>query len=434
MNITSDARFALKIEATVSLATPLLLRSGQTGDITDSAIERTPEPNGRLHVNGYVWASLLRRSLARIKGCDDLAAQVGKYQDKGGVSPLWCEPAVAELHATAVNPGIAIDRKWGATKVGALYNDELAIAGLPLTLRLTLFGPDKGTIERWQNALLAALRLIDGGVENIGGGWTYGYGTLHVNGVKVAILGLSDSAHRKKLWAWDEIDWVEKTLDAGLPETKSPVTAVTVTARVAPGQLMAVKSGVFPLDAPKFGKLPDWFVFRRNRWDSAADKQVQEPVIPGKAIRQALLSVPLERKWRSLGEKACFPSEKGGCGCRRCRLFGSTDGAGIIAVTDAPVTGCSTEVISRVQLCEHSMQNMNLFSGEYLMGGEFTFRIIIDGTRAEDASDLVNEILELLDEMKGETAPPGWYRLGGTATCTGQVQVIDYTIKGGTQP
>lgn len=430
MNITKDARFALKLKAVFTLATPLLLRSGQTGDITDSAIERTPDDD--LHVNGYVWASLLRRSLARIKGYEELAVQVGKYQDKGGISPLWCEPSIEKLHATAVNPGIAIDRKWGAAKGGALFNDELAIAGLPLTLRLTLFAPDSDTAEKWQKGLLAALRLVNEGVENIGGGWTYGYGRLRTSVAKVALLNLSDAAQRSKLWAWEEVGWDEKKLDGGLPPTNAPVTTVTVSAKVADCQLMAVKSGVFPLDAPKFGKLPDWFVFRRNIWDRENNKSDQRPVIPGKAIRQALFSVPLERKWRSLQEKACEPSaDKKNCDCKRCRWFGSTDAAGVIAVTDAPVNKYRTEVVSRVQLCEHSMQNMNLFSGEYLTGGEFSFRIIIDGARTSDADALVSEIRELLDEMKGENAPAGWYRLGGTATCTGQVQVTNYTISGG---
>lgn len=430
MNITKNARIALKIEAALTLATPLLLRSGQTGDITDSAIERTPD--GDLHVNGYVWASLLRRSLARLKGYEDLAAQVGKYQDKGGISPLWCGPSMARLHATAVNPGIAIDRKWGAAKGGALFNDELAIAGLPLTLRLTLFAPDSDTAGRWQTGLTEALRLINKGVENIGGGWTYGYGRLHVQAVQAAFLNLSDPDQRRRLWAWDDISWKDQILASGLPETTAPITIITVSAKVADGQLMAVKSGIFPLDAPKFGKLPDWFVFRRNIWDRENNKSDQRPVIPGKAIRQALFSVPLERKWRSLQEKACEPSaDKKNCDCKRCRWFGSTDAAGVIAVTDAPVNKYRTEVVSRVQLCEHSMQNMNLFSGEYLTGGEFSFRIIIDGARTSDADVLVSEIRELLDEMKGENAPAGWYRLGGTATCTGQVQVTNYTISGG---
>lgn len=434
MNILNHARFALKIEVSFRLATPLLLRSGRTGDITDSAIERTPEPEGDLHVNGYVWASLLRRCLDRIKNGKTLAAQIGKYQDKQGVSPLWCEATVARLHATAVNPGIAIDRKWGATKSGALFNDELAIAGLPLTLRLTLFTPDSATAERWQTALFSALQVVHSGIENIGGGWTYGYGRLQVDSVKHAALDLTDAGERALLWDWDKISWKTTQPPSELPAFDKPVTIINVKAKVADGQLMAVKSGVFPLDAPKFGKLPDSFVFRRNIWNDEKKSSEQKPVLPGKAIRQALFSVPLERKWRSRNETACFPDTKGSCGCRRCRWFGSTDAAGIIAVTDAPVEKPAFEVVSRVQLCEHSMQNMNLFSGEYLTGGTFSFRIVIDGARNADAETLVGEVRELLDEMKGETAPPGWYRLGGTATCTGQVQVLDYSVTRSDQP
>jgi hypothetical protein len=432
MNILNNARFALKMEVALRLATPLLLRSGRTGDITDSAIERTPDK--RLHVNGYVWASLLRRSLDRIKDGKALAAQIGKYQDKQGVSPLWCEATVAELHATAVNPGNAIDRKWGATKSGALFNDELAIVGLPLTLRLTLFAPDSATAELWRKSLMSALGVVQAGIENIGGGWTYGYGRLQVDAVKHATLDLAEAGQRARLWDWSQIHWEPSELPSDLPTLEKPVTVFTVNAKVADGQIMAVKSRVFPLDAPKFGKLPDWFVFRRNLWDEEKKGSEQKPVLPGKAIRQALISVPLERKWRSRNETACFPDTRGGCGCRRCRWFGSTDAAGIIAVTDAPVSAPSYEVVSRVQLCEHSMQNMNLFSSEYLTGGTFSFRIVIDGSRAADADNLAGEVQELLDELKGETAPPGWYRLGGTATCTGQVQVLDYSVTRSHQP
>src|SRR6185369_3545052 len=150
MNLIMDAKFALKLSVDFSLATPLLLRSGLTGDVTDSAIERVPNTPGespKLHINGYVWASLLRRSLGRLKKGEQLAAIIGKDQGVGGVSPLWCEQTVAELHGTAVNPGTSIDRKWGATKVGALFNDELAIAGLPLTLRLTMFAANEKEVN-----------------------------------------------------------------------------------------------------------------------------------------------------------------------------------------------------------------------------------------------------------------------------------------------
>jgi len=440
MNLFTHARHALKFQVGLELATPLLLRSGQTGDVTDSAIERACD--GRLHVNGYVWASLLRRALARLAGGRALAAQVGKYEEKGGLSPLWCEASVADLHATAVNPGIAVDRRYGTARTGALYNDELAPAGLPLALRFTLFVPDEAALRTWHAALLGALRLIDDGVENIGGGWTYGYGRLAVVRIGSATLDLREPLGRKHLWLWDGIDWRDERLPATVT-CATPATIIDVDARVAPGQLLAVKSQVFPIDAPAFGKLPDSFVFRRHRL--MGGRTVQEPVIPGKAIRQALLCVPLERKWRSLRKDGepdiCLSTTHGKqrpkdkrCRCRRCAWFGSTDAAGVVAVTDAPVRNFATEVLSRVQLCEHSLQNMNLFAGEYLTAGEFCFRIVIDHGRAENADDLVQEVTGLLEEMKGETAPPGWYRLGGTGTCTGQVQVTGFTIRGDVQP
>lgn len=438
MNLIKDAKSALKISVEFTLATPLLLRSGQTGDITDSSIERAPKSGDKeqLFVNGYVWASLLRRSLFRFVEGQDLARQIGKDQGEAGVSPLWCDSTVTELHATAVNPGIAIDRQWGSAKTGALFSDELAIAGLPITFNATLFVNGKEEAEKWQKALLKALKIIDLGAENIGGGWTYGYGRLNVKSAKFATLDLAKPSERKLLWQNQGLAWGEAVPAEKLPQANADCTVIDVRAKVAAGQFLAVKSGVFPLDATKFGKLPDSFVFRRNRWNLGEGVAEQLPVIPGKAIRQALLSVPLERKLRSKGEKACYPNtEKSGCTCKRCSWFGSTEAAGIIAVTDAPVTGFDTEVISRVQLCEHSMQNMNLFSGEYLTQGNFNFRIIIDESRkSKDTDNLVKEVEALLQEMKGENAPPGWYRLGSTSTCTGQVQVIDYHLTRSVEP
>jgi hypothetical protein len=434
MNIIKDARYALKFSVNLRLATPLLLRSGQTGDITDSSIEKTPDKQ-HLLVNGYVWASLLRRSLSRLAGGIKLAEQIGKYKEDGGVSSLWPETTTADLHATAVNPGISIDRKWGAAKPGALFSDELAIAGLQMIMRFTVFVSDPESAEIWRLALLEALRLVDDGIENIGGGWTYGYGRLAVERINHAVVNLKDPEQRRFLWGGEGLDWKEDQLPTQQPKTVAAATTLTVMAKVANGQLMAVKSSLFPLDASGFGKLPDTFVFRRNRLIDGIS--CNEPVIPGKTIRQALFSVPLERKWRTLGTEkdACLStthgrqrSEDKRCPCRRCRWFGSTDAAGIIAVTDAPVANPSFEVVSRVQLCEHSMQNMNLFSGEYLTGGEFSFKIIIDESRTTDAGELLSDLTTLLDEIKGVNAPPGWYRLGGTATCTGQVQVIDYSI------
>ncbi len=434
MNILKDAHCALKLTVNISLATPLLMRSGQTGDLTDSSIEKTPDRQ-HLLVNGYVWASLLRRSLSRFSGGQKLAEQIGKYHEEGGISPLWCETTTSELHATAINPGNSIDRKWGAAKPGALFNDELAIAGLPLMLRCVVFTPDEVTATTWRMALLDALRLVHDGIENIGGGWTYGYGRLVVEDINYTILDLKVPESRKLLWRWEGLDWKMNELPTTQPATLAPATTIAVQAKIADGQLMAIKSNVFPLDASGFGKLPDTFVFRRNY---LVDGNIHNsPVIPGKAIRQALLSSSLERKWRSQGgeTEACLStthgktrSEDNRCQCRRCRWFGSTDAAGIIAVTDGHVINPSFQVVSRVQLCEHSMQNMNLFSGEYLTGGEFSFKIIIDENRANDASELLSEVTELLDEMKGVNAPPGWYRMGSTVSCTGQVQVNEYVI------
>jgi len=115
--------------------------------------------------------------------------------------------------------------------------------------------------------------------------------------------------------------------------------------------------------------------------------------------------------------------------CKRCIWFGDIDGGGIISVGDAFVKESRTEIIHRIQLCEHSMQNIQLFNGQYLTSGKFTLNIIIDRARKETCPDeLFAEVTTILDEMKPDcNPPPGWYRLGATTTCTGQLEVKSYT-------
>jgi hypothetical protein len=435
MNIVNNAIYALKMEIDLSLASPLLLRSGEEGEDSDSAIERSVD--GDLYVNGHVWAGLLRRSLARIKGAETYAAAIGKYQEREGVSPLWCEDSTSPLQGTEICPGISIDRKRRAGKSGALYSDELAIAGLPLCLRLTFFAANQQQLKDWHCKLNQALRLIHAGIENIGGGWTYGYGRLAVHKSSSVQLDLRNRAQRSKLWQWDAIQWQTTSEEfAGLPETTRPIQIIDVRAGLAAGQLFAVQSSTFPLDVQHFGKLPDSFVYRRTRWNRHSKTSEQHPVIPAKAIRQALLSVPLERKWRSgdNAEEVCFPGTAGACGCRRCRWFGSVAAAGIVAVLDSDVENAELEVVNRVQLCEHSMSNINLFASEFLVRGDFSFRIIVDGGRSDEVEVVTTEICALLNEMMTEdesAAPPGWYRLGGTASCTGQIEIKTFRLSDG---
>ncbi|MBF0556820.1 MAG: hypothetical protein HQK96_20085, partial [Nitrospirae bacterium] len=123
----------------------------------------------------------------------------------------------------------------------------------------------------------------------------------------------------------------------------------------------------------------------------------------------------------------------GNCGeCKICLWFGFTGKGGIISVSDA-VVNAEPVVVNRVQLCEHSMQNIQLFSGEYLKGekdkGDFAFDVIIDcSVNSYDWEGLKGELEVLLDEIedKAKKAPPGWYRIGATSTSTGQVEITGY--------
>ncbi len=435
----SDCRHAVKLSTEFELTTPLMIRSGMDGVYTDSTIERAAD--GRLHVNGYVWASLVRRALARVSGAEKTAAGIGGYEAKTrGVSPLWCEASFTELSDGPVSPDICpaevrhgnrIDRKWGAAADSALYSDEAVPPGYRVRMDANYFCEDADEADGFAEQFLAALWVIAQGVETIGGGWSYGYGRLTPIHVRRKRLDLANADDRALLWRWANVSWASDkawtALSTSPPAISRPWTRIAVEAGVLEGQIMAVSTAMPPFDfmVKTSEDMPDSFVFRRRRIQEEGE-MVSEIVIPGKAIRQALLSMPLERRFRSLpGKGACLDeNRKTGCDCIRCRWFGSVERRGIVSVADAVVRDAATVVLNRVQLCEHSFQNMNLFAGEFLSRGMFHFDILVDRADSPEADGPVAAIRRLLSEMRdGGAAPPGWHRLGGKSTCAGQVAV-----------
>lgn len=439
---------ALKFCVTFSLKTPLLLRSGFEGDFTDSTIEKTPDGK-ELHINGYVWASLLRRSMERLTQYQTIASEIGKFEkpEEKGVSPFWFESSFVPLKVIDIRPGIKIDRKYESTSTGALYTDEFVPPGHRLTSKFICFHNGRRT-EELKNAISAALWVVNEGIENIGGGWSYGYGRVKVEKILYEDVDLTknDTTNRQNLWKGIKDNAIElKQVED--KDISKKWKNIKVKAKIASGQLIAIHSNYLPYfselptEIKALTHLPDTFVFRRY---NIKDEEVQtEIAIPGKAIRQALFSVPIERKLRTKSPdkicstpaeyctcKICEAYRKNGkkgnspeCTCLRCRWFGSTENGGIIAVTDAVIEEPETEIINRIQLCEHSMQNINLFSGEYLKKGEFGFEVIIDCSRDTYSEELMNEIKWLLNDIK--TCPPGWYRIGATSTCTGQIEIVE---------
>lgn len=450
MDITHSAA-ALKITVSFRLKTSLLIRSGYEGEFTDSAIEKTPE--GKLHINGYVWASLMRRALMRLKGKEQLIERIGKVDASEGVSSLWCSSSVADLKLTDYRPGIRVDRRWGATAAGALYSDEIVPAGITVPFNSVFFCETAETAQQVAHDFLEALWVIHQGIEGIGGGWSYGLGLLELVSATSEILDIRTPHDRERLWRFtDPAPGANVTAEAlsRTPEIDRPWVRYSVEAQVAPYQLFAVHSTTLLSDVYRqYPDLPDAFVFRCHRFEGETLRH--EVVIPGKAIRQALFSVPIERQLRSEGEDICDnPSadcacsrcveQRAGnrqvkrasnCGCLRCKWFGATDMGGIIAVTDAFVNDPERSILHRIQLCEHSMQNMNLFAMEYLTRGRFSFDIIIDTSKPGKAvSGLQTRIVSILEQMQPEgNAPPGWFRMGATAGCTGQLQVNRFTDK-----
>ena len=457
--ISEKINKALKFSISFTLKTPLLLRSGFGGEFTDSSIERTYD--GKLHINGYVWSSLLRRCLKRIEGGEEIAERIGKYKkDSDGnqeihVSPLWVEPSIVDNMTYDVRTGNAIERKFGTGKTGALYNDEVVPPGIRFTLNGCFFFNSDEDKEKMQGMLVSAMYPLNEGIENIGGGWSYGLGRIECTKISIKYIDLTLPEDRKNLWVFDKIKWDSTITEAEIKET--PTVAkhwkkIKVKAKITEGQLFAIHSS-YPAFDPSmvYQEYPDSFVFKGYVIDADSKSIRNETIIPGRSIRQALLSVPIERKLRTIKpENICDSlayfcqcdkcnqyresgnknSDSDDCICLKCKWFGSGAKGGIVSVSDAIVNNPDTEILHRIQLCEHSMQNVNLFSGEYLKAGSFDFDILVDYSReGKNNDELMNELEWLLNEMKeNPDVPPGWYRMGATSACTGQITVLDWKI------
>jgi len=431
-----DSSRVLRISVEFKLKTSLLLRSGLGDEVADNTVDTTPDEKS-LYIKGEVWASLLRRALLRVEGGNDTAKMIGKNDGKYGISSFWCEDTIVQLPGRDICPGNRIHREWGSVETGGFYAEEVAPAEMILTMNLRYFR-QKGLpeISDILEQIRSALWVIDQGIENIGGGWSYGCGRLNFSSGLWREYDLTDRDQRLLLWKPDLSQTQPLTPLDLPPEIAKPWKKITVRAQVADGQLMGIHTA-FPAmkHLMENRKLPDSFVYTRYVADRNGRLE-DEVVITGKAVRQALFSVPIERRLHTENVDICLNAGKGDCQCLRCRWFGSTASGGIIAVLDAPVRDYNTVVLNRIALCEHSMQNDNLFSGEYLTGGRFDVDVLLDCARPDcDWQGLEGMVREIFNEMRvdNEDAPPGWDRLGGTATCTGQVAVreIEETNYGG---
>jgi len=461
----------------LKLKTCLLLSSGRTGEFADSEIEKTPD-NSKVYINGYVWASLIKRALSRLNETEAMVQCIdGTYANKKSVSALWCEASFIDLnHGTEIVHGIKIHRKWGTTQIGALYSNEVIPPGLSTQLKFNWFCNNEDNSKIIKENLISAFSIINEGIETIGAGWSYGYGRIDVCEIKARILELADNINKtqeiqkkmnkledtkkkqrnnfqkqlselegvkKLLWSFEEglvqeCKW-DNQLAIPTPTTLSiskPWKKFIVEAKILEGQLMAVTTSIPPADLSSFQgeKLPDTFIFRRKHIDN--NSVTEKIVIPGKTIRQTVFSSAIERRLRSEGKTICLDTtQSANCNCERCTWFGATDKRSIISIADAVVDNAETITLNRIQLCEHSMQNIQLFAGEYLKKGNFTFEIIVDCRNSNNEEEqrksykkslkkLIENIKALCNEMKAESqAPPGWYRLGATTTCTGQIEV-----------
>lgn len=440
-----NSQYAVAFQIEFRLRTPLLLLTGDGDEVLDNTIDKTPDL-GELHINGYVWASLLRRALMRIAGGSRWAEMIGKYDAKeNGVSPLWTEASfvdLVDLPGLDSRPGIMIDRQWGAATPGALYSEETVPPGIEIPLNFVWFVPQEaGDVTAYEQDLVqnisSALWAIDDGIENIGGGWSYGFGRLSFKSGCAVPLDLDKPEDRNRLFT-PASGGTPLHLPAEPPEKAMPWKKMSLRFKIANGQLLAVHTKIPLLEQELLGDdLPDAFVFRSYVFDPTQNRLVPTLVVPGKAVRQALFSQEIERRLRTRDETICnvtdhmAPSARKPCVCKRCKWFGSTANSGILAALDASVEpftaeqGVAAEVLHRIQLCEHSAQNMNLFAGEYLSAGSFMTEILIDQSRQDaEHNELKTHIDAILEELKPNGGPPGWYRIGATSACTGQIELM----------
>ncbi|MDQ7031593.1 MAG: RAMP superfamily CRISPR-associated protein [Desulfonauticus sp.] len=432
----------LKVNLDFSLTTPLIIKSESNEDYIDAKIDRTPD--GKLYINGYVWASLFRRAAKRLKKVPHLFHKLGNYEGKEGVSLFWFEGSSVDLVITDIRPGLNIHRRYGSALDGALYFEEIVPCGMRIPLSFKVFADEFNELESVLKTLQEAIYIIDSGIENIGGNWSYGLGRLKFVSGTYQMLDLSRDSDLELL-AEDKI--LKNSFHPQAGKVQQVWIKYKVKARIEKGQLLAIHSELPPLDltnqkAKLLPEEPDHYVFRSFVLEDGSPKQ--KFVLPGKIIRQALFSQHIERKLRTQGEHVCSlrgdkctcaiceqarlekPKLKKApdCQCKICRWFGSTDSRGIIAVTDAVIKNASTVDLRRIQLCEHSMQNINLFFEEYLTQGNFEFEILID--QPKDNQELLENVEQVLEEMTAQNAPPGWYRLGNSTTCAGSIRVLEW--------
>ncbi|MBF0556817.1 MAG: hypothetical protein HQK96_20070 [Nitrospirae bacterium] len=268
--------YALQWKVAFTLASGLMIRSGLEGDFTDSSIEK--DPCGRLHINGYVWASLLHRALMRVKDGDKVASTIGKYvAEERGISPLWTKSTFTELPETDVRPGNRIDRQYGTAAQTALFSDELVPPGLLVNMEFTWFMKNDNEQEINEEkvsdlkCLISwAFRVISEGIETIGSGWSYGHGRLTVDSASCREIALEEPKERKLLWDFSGNDFNNVPVPA-LQDIQiiRPWMKYKVTAKILEGQLLAVHTSVPLFDEKRFksyNKYPDAFVYQGYRF------------------------------------------------------------------------------------------------------------------------------------------------------------------------
>jgi CRISPR/Cas system CSM-associated protein Csm3 (group 7 of RAMP superfamily) len=424
-------RFLINCDFKFQLLTPLAIKAESDEDYIDYTVEKTFF--NKALINGYQWASLFRRSASRVKDLHDIFEFIGNYDtSKRRVSPFWFSDSILDF-TPDIRPGIKLHRKYLSVVEGALYFEEVIPPGYEINMKLKIYIPDNKEIESILSGLARIVWVIDSGIENIGSHWSYGYGRLEFIEGDYKVTSLNNDSELSR-----------GSIKPEEPSFRKAFNIIKVKASITEGQLFAIhiKEPYYTPDEWIEKKaFPDFFAFRSLRYNKEKNKPEPYFIIPGKALRQGLFSVPIERRLRTEGEDICeTPQEyctcsrckaervekkekKGdsGCKCLRCMWFGSGEKRSMVAVTDAEVNDANSVLLKRIQLCEHSFQNINLFTEEFLTGGVFKFKMFLDNPDDK----LLTYVKDCLEEMK-EKAPAGWYRLGSSSTVTGAITIKEY--------
>ena len=215
------------------LDTPAHFGNGDASGLTDIALARDSLDGQSPLLTGASIAGALRNYLREYqRGYSQNENQDGKslaeqlfghlnHQRESTVqSWLMVDDAIGTASATELREGVAIDPRTRAAEDRKKYDIELLAAGATFPLRFELWVSQKESGEKRQellDALVVALRGLEGGEIGLGTRKRRGYGQCHVEDWRTVRYDLSQDTG---LLAW--LTESEQNAQAGLPSVSTP--------------------------------------------------------------------------------------------------------------------------------------------------------------------------------------------------------------------